>query len=126
MKIIHTMLRVTNLEKSIEFYKDKLGMFINKHTDYENGKFTLVFLGYGPIESHPQIELTYNWDIDSYKSGDAFGHIALGVKDIYELCDKLKKDGVKVTREPGPMKFGGSTIAFIEDPDGYKIELIQE
>jgi lactoylglutathione lyase len=123
---LHTMIRVNNLEQSISFYKDLLGMKVIKQKDYPDGKFTLVFLSYSDDESAPMIELTYNWDISSYELGTAFGHIALGVSDIYETCKILKAKGVKILREAGEMKFGGSIIAFIEDPNGYKIELIQK
>jgi len=123
---LHTMIRVNNLEQSISFYKDLLGMKVIKQKDYPDGKFTLVFLSYSDDESAPMIELTYNWDISSYELGTAFGHIALGVSDIYETCKVLKDKGVKILREAGEMKFGGSIIAFIEDPNGYKIELIQK
>jgi lactoylglutathione lyase len=126
MKFLHTMIRVNNLEESIKFYTDVMGMTLNKKTDYESGKFTLAFLGYGSIESTPQVELTYNWDVSSYELGSAFGHLAVEVEDIFKFCEDAKTKGVKVTREPGVMKFGGNTIiAFIEDPNGYKIELIE-
>ncbi len=124
---LHTMIRVNNLEESIYFYRDLLGMKVVKHKDYPDGKFTLVFLSY--IENDataPMIELTFNWDLNSYDLGNAFGHIALGVSDIYETCKILAEKGVKIIREPAEMKFGGSVIAFIEDPNGYKIELIQK
>ncbi|MDR0484276.1 MAG: lactoylglutathione lyase [Alphaproteobacteria bacterium] len=123
---LHTMIRVNNLEESLTFYRDLLGMNVIKNTEYPDGKFTLVFLGYGEDKNTPMIELTYNWDTHSYDLGNAFGHIALGVSDIYATCNTLKEKGVKITREPGQMKFGGSVIAFIEDPNGYKIELIQK
>ena len=122
---LHTMIRVNNLEESINFYTQILGMTLNKKTDYESGKFTLAFLGYGSIDTHPQIELTYNWDVNSYEIGTAFGHLAIGVEDIYKTCNDVKSKGGKVVREPGEMKHGGSIIAFIEDPNGYKIEFIQ-
>jgi len=126
MRILHTMIRVGNLDKSIEFYSQVLGMTKIKHKDYPDGKFTLVFMGYGPEEKDSLIELTYNFGIDRYELGTAFGHIAIGVNDIYAVCDKARNFGAKVTREPGLMKFGGErSIAFIEDPDGYKIELIE-
>lgn len=124
-KFLHTMIRVNNLQESIDFYTNVLGMKINKQKDYESGRFTLVFLGYGSIETHPQVELTYNWDTHEYEIGSGFGHLALGVEDIYTFCQDVKNKGGKVTREPGEMKHGGSVIAFIEDPNGYKIELIQ-
>lgn len=122
---LHTMLRVTNLEESIKFYTENFKLKINKKTDYPEGKFTLAFLGYGDIATHSQIELTYNWDVDSYQIGTAFGHLAFAVKDIYAFCNNLKANGVKITREPGAMKHGTTVIAFVEDPNGYKIELIQ-
>ncbi|MEZ4816128.1 MAG: lactoylglutathione lyase [Bdellovibrionota bacterium] len=125
MKYLHTMIRVNNLEESIQFYSEILGMKLFSKTDYPEGKFTLAFLGYGESKSDPCIELTYNWDKNSYTMGDAYGHVAFAVKNIYEVCDKLKKAGAKVVREPGPMKHGTTVLAFIEDPNGYKIELIE-
>ena len=126
MRILHTMIRVGNLEKSIEFYSRVLGMQEIKRSEYPDGKFTLVFMGYTSEEDGPLVELTYNWDIDSYDLGNAFGHIAIEVADIYQVCDLARDSGALVTREPGPMKFGGTrNIAFIQDPDGYKIELIE-
>lgn len=118
------MIRVNNLEESIKFYTEVLGMNLISKTDYPDGKFTLAFLSYGQTKNDPCIELTYNYDKHSYNLGDAFGHIALATQDIYGLCEKVKKMGTKVTREPGPMKHGTTVIAFIEDPNGYKIELI--
>lgn len=123
MKYLHTMLRVEDLQRSIDFYQDKLKMTLFKKKEYPHGEFTLAFLGYE--ENGPQIELTFNWDKRKYDLGDAYGHIALGVEDIYTLVESLRKDGVKVTREPGPMKGSDTVLAFIEDPDGYKIELIE-
>jgi lactoylglutathione lyase len=117
------MIRVINLEKSIDFYTKAFAMKIFKRTDYPDGKFTLAFLGYG--ESEVQIELTYNWEKQHYDMGDAFGHIALGVDDINKVCNDAETCGGKIVRAPGAMKFGTTVIAFIEDPDGYKIELIQ-
>lgn len=125
MKFLHTMLRVTNLDRSLKFYTETLGMNLLSKTDYPEGKFTLAFIGYGASKKEPCIELTYNWGKDSYNFGDAYGHVAFGVQDIYGICEKLKAAGAKVVREPGPMKHGTTVIAFIEDPDGYKIELIQ-
>lgn len=125
MKFLHTMLRVNNLEESLRFYTEVLEMKILSKTDYPDGKFTLAFLGYGSSKDDPSIELTYNWDKHSYQLGDAYGHIALGVEDIYKTCEQIKKLGGKVVREPGPMKHGATIIAFVEDPNGYKIELIQ-
>lgn len=124
MRYLHTMIRVNNLEQSIAFYTELLGMNLISKTDYPDGKFTLAFLSYGTSKDDPCIELTYNYGIHSYDLGNAFGHIALATEDIYGLCNKLKNQGVKVTREPGPMKHGTTVIAFIEDPNGYKIELI--
>lgn len=125
MRMLHTMIRVGDLDESLRFYCDRLGMKLLRRKDYPTGKFTLAFVGYESEDRAAVIELTHNWDTHGYELGDAFGHIALGVDDIYATCDELKGKGVKVTREPGPMKHGGSTIAFIEDPNGYKIELIQ-
>ncbi|MFU8803779.1 MAG: lactoylglutathione lyase [Bradymonadaceae bacterium] len=126
MRFLHTMIRVGNLERSIEFYTRVLGMELLRQKDYPGGKFTLAFLGYGPEETHPALELTHNWGVESYDLGDGYGHIALGVPDIYAACEKIKEVGGKVVREPGPMKHGATVIAFIEDPDGYKIELIEK
>lgn len=125
MRILHTMLRVKNLEESLKFYCDVLGMKLIRQKDYPGGEFTLAFVGYGDESDTAVIELTYNWGVDSYDLGNAYGHIALGVDDIYETCDKIKQQGGNVTREPGPMKHGTTVIAFVEDPNGYKIELIQ-
>jgi len=125
MRILHTMIRVGNLEKSIDFYTKALGMKLLRQRDYPDGKFTLAFLGYGPEESHPAIELTYNYGVSSYELGTGFGHIALGVNDIRAACDAIRQAGGKITREPGPMKHGTTVIAFASDPDGYKVELIE-
>ena len=125
MKYLHTMIRVNNLDESVKFYSDYLGMNVISTQDYPAGEFTLVFLSYGNSKQDPCIELTYNYGKHAYNLGDAFGHIALGTEDIYKTCEELKAKGVKVIREPGPMKHGKSLIAFIEDPNGYKIELIQ-
>jgi lactoylglutathione lyase len=126
-QLLHTMIRVFELEKSIEFYTGKLGMKLLRRKDYPSGEFTLVFVGYGDEESNAVIELTHNWgQKEPYQLGTAFGHLAIGVPDIYGTCARLAKDGVKIPRPPGPMKHGGSVIAFIEDPDGYKIELIEK
>lgn len=126
MRLLHTMLRVGNLERSIAFYTDVLDMKLLRQNDYPGGKFTLAFLGYGPESEQTVLELTYNWDVDSYDLGEAYGHIAIGVDDIYATCEKIREKGGKVVREPGPMKHGSTVLAFIEDPDGYKIELIEE
>jgi lactoylglutathione lyase len=125
MRILHTMLRVGDLDRSINFYCEVLGMQLLRRKDYPGGKFTLAFVGFGDEATHTAIELTYNWDTDKYDLGNGYGHIALGIDDIYQACAEIKARGGKVTREPGPMKHGTTEIAFVEDPDGYKIELIQ-
>ncbi|YAI82942.1 MAG: lactoylglutathione lyase [cyanobacterium endosymbiont of Rhopalodia sterrenbergii] len=125
MRILHTMLRVNNLDESLKFYCDILGMKLLRRKDYPSGKFTLAFVGYGDESENTVIELTYNWGVDSYDLGNAYGHIALGVNDIYKTCEKIRELGGNITREPGPMKHGSTVIAFVEDPTGYKIELIQ-
>jgi lactoylglutathione lyase len=125
MRLLHTMLRVGDLEKSLDFYTRILGMSLLRRNDYPEGKFTLAFVGYGPESEHAVIELTYNWGVDKYDLGNAYGHIALEVEDAYAACDKIRAAGGKVVREAGPMKHGNTVIAFVEDPDGYKIELIQ-
>lgn len=125
MRFLHTMIRVGNLEKSIKFYTENFGMKLIRQKDYPGGKFTLAFIGYGDEESNTVIELTHNWETESYDIGNGFGHFALGVEDIYAVCDKLREDGVTITREPGPMKHGTTVIAFVKDPDGYSIELIE-
>lgn len=125
-QMLHTMIRVYDLDKSIEFYTEYLGMKLLRKKDYPGGKFTLAFIGYGEESDHTVIELTHNWEQEQpYELGNAFGHIALGVPDIYTTCKVLEKAGVTITRQPGPMKHGTTVIAFIEDPDGYKIELIE-
>lgn len=125
-QMLHTMLRVLDLEKSLDFYVGKLGMTLLRKTDYPSGEFTLAFVGYGDEKSNTVIELTHNWgQKEPYTIGTGFGHLALGVPDIYGVCKILEEAGVKIPRPPGPMKHGGSVIAFIEDPDGYKIELIE-
>ena len=126
-KYLHTMMRVYDLDKSIDFHTKYLNMKVLRKSDYPNGKFTLVFLGYGSEDANTVLELTYNWDQEKpYNIGDAWGHIAIGVKGIYNLCKKLEDDGVNVVRKPGPMKHGTTVIAFIKDPDGYSIELIEK
>ena len=125
MRMLHTMLRVGNLERSLNFYCEVLGMRLLRRKDYPEGRFTLAFVGYGDESENTVVELTQNWDTERYELGTAFGHLALGVEDIYRACGQLRDKGAKIVREPGPMKHGGSEIAFIEDPDGYKIELIQ-
>ena len=126
MRLLHTMIRVGDLERSLAFYCEMLGMKLLRRGDYPGGRFTLAFVGYGDESSHTVIELTHNWDTDSYELGDGFGHLALGVGDIYGTCDGLRGKGVPIVREPGPMKHGSTVIAFIEDPDGYRIELIEQ
>lgn len=124
-RMLHTMIRVHDLDKSIDFYCGKLGMKLLRRKDYPDGKFTLAFVGYGDEATNAVIELTNNWGREPYNLGDGFGHIALGVKDIYGVCKRLGEAGAKITRAPGPMKHGTTVIAFVEDPDGYKIELIE-
>ncbi len=119
------MLRVGDLDKSLDFYTRILGMALLRRNDYPEGKFTLAFVGYGPESEQAVIELTYNWGVDHYELGTAFGHIALEVDDAYAACDAIRAAGGKVVRDAGPMKHGSTVIAFVEDPDGYKIELIQ-
>ena len=125
MRVLHTMLRVGNLDRSLTFYTDVLGMRLLRRQDYTEGRFTLAFVGYGEESENAVIELTHNWDTTSYELGNAFGHIALAVDDAYAACDQLRAKGGKIVREAGPMKHGTTVIAFVEDPDGYKIELIQ-
>jgi len=120
------MIRVGDMDRSIRFYTDVLGMNLLRKKDYPDGKFTLAFVGYGPESEHAVIELTHNWGTDRYDLGNGFGHVALEVDDAYQACDEIKRRGGKVTREAGPMKHGTTVIAFVEDPDGYKIELIQK
>ena len=125
MRILHTMLRVADLERSLRFYTEVLGMRLLRRKDYPEGKFTLAFVGYGDESDTAVIELTHNWGVDKYELGNAFGHIAVAVDDAYKACEEVKRRGGKVTREAGPMKHGTTVIAFIEDPDNYKIELIE-
>lgn len=125
MRILHTMLRVGNLDRSIDFYTSVLGMRELRRKDYPDGKFTLAFVGYQDEADGAVLELTHNWDTDKYDLGNAYGHIALEVDDAYATCEQVKARGGKVVREAGPMKHGSTVIAFVEDPDGYKIEFIQ-
>lgn len=125
MRFLHTMLRVTDLDRAVKFYTEVLGMrLLRQHTN-EEYKYTLAFVGYGDESEQSVIELTYNWGVDSYEMGTAFGHLALGVDDIYTTCEAIRQAGGKITREPGPVLGGSTEIAFVEDPDGYKIEFIQ-
>jgi lactoylglutathione lyase len=126
MRILHTMLRVGDLQRSIDFYTNVLGMKVLRKSDYPEGRFTLCFVGYGDEDKESVLELTHNWDTAAYELGTGYGHIALEVDDAYATCDEVRKRGGKVTREAGPMKHGTTVIAFVEDPDGYKIEFIQK
>lgn len=125
MRVLHTMLRVNDLRASLDFYTGVLGMKLLRQKDYPDGRFTLAFVGYGDEAETAVIELTHNWDRDSYTLGDAFGHVALGTDDIRATVEKIRAAGAKVVREPGPMKHGSTVIAFVEDPNGYRIELIE-
>ncbi len=123
---LHVMIRVLDLEKSLEFYCQHLGLTLLRKSDYPEGRFTLAFLGYGDESDSTVIELTHNWDrTEPYAIGEAFGHLAIGVKDIYQICDSLEKNGVDIPRKPGPMKGGTTILAFARDPDGYMIEFIE-
>jgi lactoylglutathione lyase len=125
-RMLHTMLRVKDLDKSLDFYTRLLGMTLLRKKDFPGGKFTLAFVGYGDESDTAVLELTHNWDQDApYDLGDGYGHVAIGVPDIYATCEALEKEGAKIPRPPGPMKHGTAVIAFVEDPDGYKIELIE-
>lgn len=126
MRMLHTMLRVGNLDRSIDFYVNVLGMKLLRRSDYPDGKFTLAFVGYGEESDTTVLELTHNWETDSYDLGTGYGHIAIEVENAYEACDAVKAKGGSVTREAGPMKHGKTVIAFVQDPDGYKIEFIQK
>ncbi|MGD8788442.1 MAG: lactoylglutathione lyase [Burkholderiales bacterium] len=126
MRILHTMLRVGDLKRSLAFYTEVLGMRLLRQSDYPGGRFTLAFVGYGDESDEAVLELTHNWDTDSYDLGNGYGHIAIEVDDAYKACEAVKERGGKVTREAGPMKHGSTVIAFVEDPDGYKIEFIQK
>lgn len=124
MRMLHTMLRVGNLQKSLDFYTHVLGMTLLRQHDYPEGKFTLAFVGYGDEENNTVIELTYNYGVESYDLGKGYGHIALGCDDVYATCEKIRAAGGKIVREPGPMLHGTTILAFVEDPDGYRIELL--
>lgn len=125
MRLLHTMIRVGNLETSIDFYTRLMGMTLLRRKDYPAGRFTLAFVGYGDESDTAVVELTYNWDVESYEPGDGFGHIAIAVDDIYQVCEGIRGAGGIISREPGPMKHGSTVIAFVKDPDGYAIELIE-
>jgi len=125
MRILHTMLRVGDLERSLRFYTEVLGMRLLRRKDYPDGKFTLAFIGYGEESDTAVLELTHNWGVDKYEIGNAYGHVAIAVDDAVKACEEVRRRGGKVTREAGPMKHGTTVIAFVEDPDGYKIELIE-
>ena len=124
MRLLHTMLRCGNLERSIAFYRDVMGMSLLRQKDYPEGEFTLAFLGYGDEANHTALELTYNWGVERYELGNGFGHLAIEVDDVYQACEQIRAQGGKVIREAGPMNAGTTIIAFVEDPDGYQIELI--
>jgi lactoylglutathione lyase len=124
MRILHTMLRVGDMDRSIAFYTEVLGMTLLRRRDYPDGQFTLAFVGYGDEAHNSVLELTFNWGVQGYEIGTAYGHIALEVEDVYKACEDIRQRGGKITREPGPMKHGNSVLAFVEDPDGYKIELL--
>ena len=124
-RMLHTMIRVKDLDRSLAFYTGPMGMKLLRKRDVPAGKYTLAFVGYGDESEHAVIELTHNWDTKSYDIGNGFGHLAIAVADAYKACEDVKKRGGKVTREAGPMKHGTTVIAFVEDPDGYKIEFIQ-
>ena len=126
MRMLHTMLRVGDLERSLSFYTGPLGMKLLRRADFPGGRFTLAFVGYGDESETTVLELTHTWDTARYEIGSGYGHVAIGVDDIYATCARMREDGVKITREPGPMQHGTTVIAFIEDPDGYKVELIQD
>lgn len=126
MRLLHTMIRVGNLEKSIQFYTEILGMKLLRQKDYPDGKFTLAFVGYGDEKENSVIELTHNWDTTEYDMGNGFGHLAIEVDDVYAACDKIKQQGGNIIREAGPMNAGSTIIAFIKDPDGYEIELLNK
>lgn len=124
MRILHTMLRVTDLTRSLQFYTGVLGMQLLRRQEYPEGRFTLAFVGFGAESETAVIELTFNWGTDHYEIGNGYGHIAIAVDDVYAACEKIRAAGGRITREPGPMKHGSTVLAFVEDPDGYKIELL--
>lgn len=126
MRILHTMIRVGDLQKSIDFYTSVLGMKLLRQKDYPDGRFTLAFVGYQDEADGAVLELTHNWDTPSYDLGNGYGHVALAVDDVYAACERIREKGGRITREPGPMKHGSTILAFVEDPDGYKIELLGE
>lgn len=126
MRLLHTMLRVGNLDKSIKFYTEIMGMTLLRQKDYPDGKFTLAFVGYGDEKDNTAIELTHNWDTDNYEMGNGFGHLAIEVDDVYVACEKIKQQGGDIIREAGPMNAGTTIIAFVKDPDGYEIELLNK
>ena len=125
MRLLHTMLRVGDLQRSIDFYTGVLGMRLLRTTDRPDQKYSLAFVGYGSNPEHAELELTYNYGVDRYELGTAYGHLAIGVDDAYAACERIRAAGGTITREPGPVKGGSTVIAFVQDPDGYKIELIQ-
>ena len=124
MRLLHTMLRVTDLERSLSFYQDVLDMTLFRKMDFPDGRFTLAFVGYGEEKSNTVLELTHNWDTSEYEIGNAYGHIAIGVDDVYKACDRIRDAGGSIVREPGPMAHGTTVLAFVKDPDGYMIELL--
>ena len=126
MRMMHTMLRVTDLDRALAFYCDVMDMKLIRRKDYPEGRFTLAFVGYGDEADSTVLELTHNWDTKAYEIGSAYGHIAIGVDDVYATCDRIRERGGKIVREAGPMKGGRTVIAFVEDPDGYKVELLQD
>ncbi|RZU47648.1 lactoylglutathione lyase [Fluviicoccus keumensis] len=124
MRLLHTMLRVGDLSRSLAFYTQVLGMRLLRQQDYPEGRFTLAFVGYGEEHDTTVLELTHNWDTAAYEIGSGYGHIAIGVEDVYAACEKIRAAGGKIVREPGPMKHGSTILAFVEDPDGYRVELL--
>lgn len=126
MRMMHTMLRVTDLDRALAFYCDVMDMKLIRRKDYPEGRFTLAFVGYGDERDSTVLELTHNWDTNAYEMGGAYGHIAIGVDDVYATCDRIRARGGRIVREAGPMKGGRTVIAFVEDPDGYKVELLQD